>query len=229
MSFTVFDIIVLSILTASSLLGVCRGFISVTVGFVALILSLVSSYYLYPYVEDFLSKHLENEMVLVILSGAISYILSLAICGFFSSKFTCLLQNIGGGVTDRFLGLIIGFVRGGVICSVLFAVTAVVTSKSYLKAHNLKQTLEATHVDKCPCWLKESITTQYLNSACKAVIRWLPSSYLEDISLPTPIDSENAASLLEKTSKKKRDREQVDNNEYETSSELNDELDDALP
>ena len=229
MSFTIFDIIILSILTASSLLGVYRGFIKVSVGFIAFILSLVLSYYLYPYAEDFLSKHLENEMILVILSGTISYILSLVVCGFFSSKLIGLLQNIGNGVTDRFLGLVIGFIRGGVICLVLFVVTAIIATKSYLQAHNLKQVLEATHIDNYPCWLKESMSTPYLNSAAKTIIKLLPNNYLEDIALPTPKEDEKASDLLEKTLKKKRESQQPVSNASEANEELNNELDDALP
>jgi uncharacterized membrane protein required for colicin V production len=225
MSFTIFDIIVLSILTASAMLGLYKGFIKVTIGFTAFILSLLLGYYLYPYTEDFLSKHLDNEIILMLLGGVISYILSLAICSFISSKLISFVQDIGGGIVDRFLGLVVGLIRGGVISLIIFAVVAIVTTKSYIGAHNLDQILKAASADKYPCWLTESMSSEYLDSAYKTVIEILPSDYLIEIALP-PKDNDNSANLLEKAIIKKN---AGGRNDPEINEDLDSELSDALP
>lgn len=226
MSFTIFDIIVLLILTASALLGMYRGFIKVTIGFTAFILSLIFAYYLYPYVVDFLSKHLENEVILMLLSAAISYILSLTVCSFVSSKLACLVQVTCGGVTDRFLGLIAGLTRGSAICLVLFAGVATVTTKSYIAASNLNDVLTNASEDKYPCWLKESLSTQYLSLAYKTTLKMVPDNYLEEIKL-LPESSEDSEKLLEKTFKKKR--EHIETQELQNNAELDSELEEVQP
>lgn len=226
MSFTIFDIIVLSVLTASALLGMYKGFIKVTIGFTAFILSLIFTYYLYPYVVDFLSKHLENEVVLMLLSAAISYILSLTVCSFVSSKLACLVHAICGGVADRFLGLFAGLIRGSAICLILFAGVAIITTKSYIAASNLNDVLTGASEDKYPCSLKESLSTQYLNLAYKSALKLVPVNYLEEIKL-LPEDSEDSEKLLKKTFKKKR--EHIETQELENNAELDSELEEVQP
>ena len=69
MTFTLFDILILTILSISSLLGLYRGLINITINLLGFIASIFAAIALYTYVRIIFSGYIENELVTSIASG----------------------------------------------------------------------------------------------------------------------------------------------------------------
>ncbi|WP_342279009.1 MULTISPECIES: CvpA family protein [unclassified Candidatus Tisiphia] len=197
--FTWFDIIILAIITTSSMLGAYGGIIKLTISLLGFIVSILFAYYLSPYTISIITRYFNNHIALVVTSGIISYIISLIICSFVTRKFLLMISIISGGVIDRSIGLAAGMFRGMIICLCIFLVLTIFFSDSYLQAETLKDVIQNTTIDKYPKWLKESVTTSYLDNLSKNLIRTLPQDSLESIKLPKKSKIIDTTNVLEKS------------------------------
>lgn len=59
--------------------------------------------------------------------------------------------------------------------------------------------MQNTTIDKYPKWLKESVTTSYLDNLSKNLIRTLPQDSLESIKLPKKLKIIDTTNVLEKS------------------------------
>lgn len=192
MSFTLFDIIVCAIVTASSITGMYKGLIKVSISFIAFLGSILLTYFLYPFVFDFLTSFFSNKVVLITFSGAIAYLISIIIVGFLSSKFSLIFNNISGGLVDRFLGIFAGGIKGIAICFILFIIIAIFSSESYIKAETADDIAKTTIMDKYPEWLKNSLTVKYFDNAKNKLIAVISEDTMKSIKLhddTAPTDS----------------------------------------
>ncbi|WP_250311137.1 CvpA family protein [Rickettsia endosymbiont of Oedothorax gibbosus] len=221
--FTWFDITILAIITASSMLGAYRGLAKVTISLLGFIFSIILAYYLSSYINEVISRYFINHIALVISSGSISYIISWSVCSFLTHKFLLMIAFISGGVVDRTLGLGVGVFRGMIICLFLFLVLTIFFSGSYLQAKTLKDVMQNTTIDKYPEWLKESTTTPYLDQLSKNFIKTLPQNSLESIKLPIKSEIIDTTNVL----KKSQSNEYLDKVE-KLPEELRQELDEVL-
>ncbi|UCM92438.1 CvpA family protein [Candidatus Tisiphia endosymbiont of Melanophora roralis] len=110
-----------------------------------------------------------------------------------------MISIISGGVIDRSIGLAAGMFRGMIICLCIFLVLTIFFSDSYLQAETLKDVIQNTTIDKYPKWLKESVTTSYLDNLSKNLIRTLPQDSLESIKLPKKSKIIDTTNVLEKS------------------------------
>lgn len=183
MMFTVFDIIILTILFASSIMGLYRGMIYITINLLGFIASIFAAIFLYSYVRIIFSGYIANDLVTSIGSGVVSYIFSLIVFTFLSSKIIFLFKEVSQGIFDRFLGFVLGSLRGGLISLLLFSVVAVFTAGTYSGAEKAEDVIYNLEKDKYPEWLKDSVTTPYLETTLKNSIRYIPKDLLDSIDL----------------------------------------------
>lgn len=181
MMFTIFDIIILTILFASSIMGFYRGMLHITINFLGFIASILVAMFLYSYVRIIFSGYIANDLVTSIGSGVVSYIFSLVVFTFLSSKIIFLFKEISCGVLDRFFGFIIGIIRGYIISLLIFGVVAVLGSGTYLKADKTEDIIYKLEKDKYPQWLKDSVTIPYLEKSLKFSISYIPKDLLDSI------------------------------------------------
>ena len=184
MTFTLFDIAMLTIITVSSLMGLYRGVMHIIISFLGFIASIIVAILLYPYVMTLLSGHVKNELAVSILSGGIAYIISLVIFTIITTKIIALFEDVSHGTFDRTLGLIIGFIRGVLSAIIIFAIIAIFTNNTYSKAEVAEDLVLKISDKDYPEWLKESITTPYLERYSKMLITFIPESILHSIELP---------------------------------------------
>lgn len=181
---TFFDIIAASIILASSLLGLYRGFVHIAVNFVGFVASVFVAILFYPYVKIIFNGQIENELGILILSGAIAYILSLVIFTFLASKLLLLLSECRGGIFDRILGLFLGFIRGVVFVIIIFIVIAIFSTGVYLKESNLYEAISNLNKKEYPSWLKESEYADHYDYISKEGAFLIPSELLQSIKMP---------------------------------------------
>ncbi|WP_375326796.1 CvpA family protein [Candidatus Tisiphia endosymbiont of Nemotelus uliginosus] len=181
---TWFDLTILTIITASSLLGLYGGLIKLIIGTLGFICSIIITYFFSPYLTKVITKYLGDSITLEIVSGIISYIISLIICSLVTSKFITIVSVIRGGMIDRTLGLTAGFLRGTIIGLLLFKTVVILFADSSFKTKSLTDILQNATIDKYPNWLQNSATTPYFHTISKNLMDILPLHRLELIKLP---------------------------------------------
>lgn len=183
MTLTTFDMIIVAIIFLSSAIACYKGFIKFSISFITFLTSILTSYLLYPIVLGFFEKYFSNEVGLVILSGTISYLISLIFFSFVSSKLKEMVNGVSGGFVDRILGLLAGFIRGSVVSIILFVVVAVFSSGSYIVAKTAQDIVVETTRDKYPVWLKESLTMESLDKSSRSILMMIDTKTLSSITL----------------------------------------------
>ncbi len=187
MTFTVFDIIIFIILTIYSVIGVYKGLVKSLLSFFAFIAAIISAYFLFPLIEQLLIEYflLSNEMAISILASIVAYFPCLIVANFISAKLYTIIKGLVNNLADRVLGLLAGFMKGGLVCLALFIFTATITTGNYIQADTLYDiTRDATN-DKYPNWLRNSYTCSYLDKFSRNVILLFSEDSLRSIKLPT--------------------------------------------
>lgn len=214
---TFFDITIFSIITLFSFFGLYQGIIGFSTRILGFITSIRLTYFLYPHISQIISKYAHNEVVKVISSGVISYIISLILCIFIVYKFLAIILFMRNGFIDRFLGLLAGFAVGVAISAVIFFITMIFTSENYYKSKSLEDFIASSKSNKYSGVFKESLITDYFDELNKNIIVIIPAETLKSVKT---LNSKDLGNL--KPSFTQSDDE---NNQY--SQELDDELNDS--
>jgi uncharacterized membrane protein required for colicin V production len=230
MNFTLFDIIILAIVTISSITGMYGGILKLIIGLIGFLAAIVVTYFIYPFVQKFLIEFflLNNEVIIAILASIISYIPSLIMINFLTSRVSMLVGSVSGGIIDRFLGLFAGFISGAIVGIILFLIVSIITSGSYIKAATVNDIFIANIADKYPEWLKKSLTVRYLDNAARNIILLVPEETLKSIKLPSPKETKvnNSMDDLTRTIREKKSSSEPDS--HIINEDLERELDDLL-
>ena len=184
MIFTLFDIAILTIIAVSSLLGFYRGMINITINLLGFIASIIVAIFLYSYVRTMFSGYVDNDLVTSLASGVTAYIVSLIIFTFLTSKIVFLFDGSSKSIFDRFLGLIIGIIRGVLFSLILFAIVAIFAAGTYSEAENAEDLVFNLSSDEYPEWLKNSTTTLHLEKLFKSSTLMLPKEILHSVKMP---------------------------------------------
>jgi membrane protein required for colicin V production len=184
MTFTIFDIIILTIFSASSLMGIYRGMVCITINLLGFVASIFAAIFLYSYVRIIFSGYVENDLVTSIASGVASYIFSLIVFTFLTSKIVLLFKDLSLGFFDRLLGFAVGIIRGGLISLLIFAVVAIFMAGTYTGAEEAEDVVNNLEMEKYPEWLKDSVTTVYLERALKEFVSYIPKELWGSIKMP---------------------------------------------
>lgn len=208
MTFTVFDVITLTIITVSSLFGLYRGFTQIFISLLGFVASIIGAFFLYTYVEPVFVDRISNELFASIFAGISCYVVSLIFFTFLTSKIILLTKESTGGIIDRTLGFIAGFIRGGIFAVIIFIVAAIITSGAYLQSENLRQVFLKLDNKFYPDWLAMSVTTKYYENATKNIVLSIPTEMLESIKLPATKkkdEEEEEQDLIDSIKKKKEE------------------------
>jgi len=191
-----FDIIVLGIGITSTLLGLHKGFIKLTLGLISFLLSLLATFFLFPIMREAAVEHITNELAADIASGIVSYLISMFFCAFLCGQIAKSLEVISGGMVDRLLGLGAGAARGLIICSIIFGIIAIISSEAYVSARTAKDMAAKIDPPKYPKWLTGAISYDVIHNSASILGSLIPSSQLEKIKLPARTMPEIPASVI---------------------------------
>jgi uncharacterized membrane protein required for colicin V production len=212
MMFTIFDITIFTIVAISSIFGLYKGMLNIVINLLGFIASIIAAILLFPYIKSTFSAHIANDLAASILSGIVAYVFSLVVLTFITSKIVALFSSASHGFLDRTLGVLFGILRGLIISIVIFAVVAILSSGSYLKAKNAMSLIEGLDKSKYPDWLAESKTSQFLEKVLKYSINSLPENTLESITLPSsPSNTKEDEDIIDEIKRTKE--ESLDTNQ----------------
>jgi membrane protein required for colicin V production len=203
MSFSIFDIIILSLVSFSLFFGIYKGSINIIINFISFIASIIVAILAYPYIKPFFINYITNELFVATISGIISYVLSLVLFTFISSKIIGLCNSVSGGFFDRALGLILGGIRGWIFAVIIFTVVAIFSSGSYVEAENAGELITRIDEEKYPVWLADSKTTPYLQDFLNKIYQILPEDWFKSLKMPKPNKEEGTEDIIDAINRKK--------------------------
>ena len=189
-----FDFFLLSIVGLSSLFGAYKGLIRVILGLAFLVATISSTYFFLPIAIQISSKYIENEIFSKISAFIGSYVFFAIIYGILSRKTSEITRQISGGFLDRSLGLIFGFGRGCLIAGILFIMSTIITTSSYIDAKNIEQIVSAKS-EKLPIWIKSSYAYSNLEMT-KKISKAIPVKFL---SMDVPFHNHVGKDIEENT------------------------------
>jgi len=181
MMFTIFDIAVFTVIAISTIMGLYKGLLGIAINLLGFLASIIAAIFVFPYIEEGLRGHVQNSLLLSILSGTVSYVCSLFVLTSITSRISNLLTFISRGFIDSTLGVFAGFGRGVIIDTIIFTLIVIFSSGSYLKAQNAQEVLSNIDNEKYPVWLKDSKTTIYLEKSLNKLISFIPEDFLKSI------------------------------------------------
>lgn len=182
MALTIFDLVVFSIIIISIISGLYRGLIALSIGFIASICSILFAYFLYPFMREVFLKFFSHYMVVNILSGISSYLLSLMLLSFISGNLLTMLKEQRGGVIDRFLGAFGGFVRGALVSAAIFFAAQSISCKAYNGAGSLYDVTSNMGNCESPKWLAGGASFEFLAKITNLIMQSIPEESLKSIS-----------------------------------------------
>ena len=109
------DWIILVILSASGLLSLWRGFVKEAISLIFWVTAFILSSRLSAQFSSLMPAAIESESVRVMLSFISIFLGTLIVGGLINRIISSLLKFSGMGGTDRFLGMVFGVFRGGVL------------------------------------------------------------------------------------------------------------------
>ncbi len=178
------DIIYIVISGLSLAAGLYTGATKLIIGFVFFLLSFVFAYFIFVPVTDVMHEYISSHFMLSIISGAVSYLVCAVFCAVIASKLKTLVEDISGGVTDRFVGLVLGGVRGVIVSLVIFTIVTIFTSKSYATAKNVLELIVGNSAVETPHWVSSSNINPELRHLLDQAIDFVGKDSLKKLLIP---------------------------------------------
>ncbi len=168
LNLTTVDYFTLVILLVSALVGISRGLFKEVL---ALASWFIASWVAYRYTNylstEWLSTFHLDELLSLGLSFLILFVLALIACGLVGGVVQKILLSAGLSMTDRFLGLVFGLLRGGLIIVILATLAAL------------------TPITQSVAWQK-AITRPAVDMATGLIKGWLPPDWAKQLGDAMP-------------------------------------------
>lgn len=156
------DIAILIIIALSALISVWRGFVKEALSLAALILAIWLGLSFQEPFANWLASFIEARSLQKIAAFAIIFVTTLILGGLVNYLAGQLVKRSGLSGTDRFLGVLFGLARGGLLVAILVLLAGL------------------TEVPK-DAWWKESVFIVHFQEAALWIEQFLPPSTQEEI------------------------------------------------
>jgi len=156
---TTVDYFTLVVLLVSALVGISRGLFKEVLA--------VAYHYTNYLSTEWLSTFHMDELLSLGVSFLILFILTLIVCGLIGNVIQKIILSVGLSMTDRFLGLVFGLVRGGLIVVVMATLAAL------------------TPIPQSVAWQK-AITRPAVDMATGLIKGWLPADWAKQLGDAMP-------------------------------------------
>lgn len=118
------DILILSMVGLSVLIGIFRGFIREALSLVSWGLAIAGGIYFHDMASNYFSTWISNPAMRSVVGFGAVFLVILIVCSLIAHLIGFLVKKSGLGGTDRMLGVVFGFVRGVLICGVCLLVVS---------------------------------------------------------------------------------------------------------
>ena len=165
---TTVDYFTLVVLLVSALVGISRGLFKEVLALASWFIAAWIAYHYTSYLStEWLSTFHMDELLSLAVSFLILFILSLIVCGLIGNLIQKIILSAGLSMTDRFLGLVFGLARGGLVVVVLATLAAL------------------TPIPQSVAWQK-AITRPAVDMATDLIKNWLPTDWAKKLGDAVP-------------------------------------------
>jgi membrane protein required for colicin V production len=159
---TIFDYVVLGIVSVSVLLSITRGVVREIVSLLGWVTAFfVASHYAINF-EPLLPQTVEDESLRMLIVFVMTFFVALVVVMMGSMLLSKLVRSVGLGLIDRIMGAVFGFARG------LFVILIIVLAAGF------------TALPEQPFW-QQALLSEPLEMIVIQVIPWLPEDLKEHI------------------------------------------------
>jgi len=166
---TLIDFAIIAIVLISVIIGLFRGFIKEALSIVVWVLSIFIALKFYGDISRYFTGITDNSTIRSGIAISILFIGCLIIGSIVSHLVSLLVKSTGLGGTDKLLGVIFGFLRGGLIAAAIMLIV------SY------------TEFSKNPIWADSFFTKQM-----QPVVNWLDSFIPEKVKQKVDLSAKEA-------------------------------------
>lgn len=162
------DYFTLVVLLVSALVGISRGLFKEVLALASWFVAAWVAYHYTNYLStEWLSTFHMDELVSLGVSFLILFILVLIVCGLLGGVIQKIILSAGLSVMDRFLGLVFGLVRGGLVVVIMATLAAL------------------TPITQTVAWQK-AITRPAVDMATGLIKGWLPADWAKQLGNAMP-------------------------------------------
>lgn len=155
------DLLVLGVMAVSSIAGLMRGLVREVFSLGAWVLAFLFAKSLAPFVAPWVPG-LESEALRHFAAIVLVFVIIVVVASLSGSILSGMVKWVGLGFYDKFMGMVFGALRGGVIV-LLLTLLAGLTALPHTRI-----------------W-QDSLTHVWLESAARRAMPWLPASLAEHI------------------------------------------------
>ncbi len=160
---TVFDYVVITIISVSALLSAMRGFVREVLGLVAWVAAFIAAITLSAPFSNLMVTNIPDERLRIVLAFFGVFFGTLLLMSLIALAFSRVLKSAGLGLEDRVLGGLFGVARGFLIVMVMVIFAGL------------------TALPKQPAWTN-AVLSPPLEALAKTMKTWLPQALSRYIS-----------------------------------------------
>ncbi len=151
------DFTIIAVLAVSASIGIFRGFIKEAFSLVSLIAAVWVALTFFPELSTMLTAYISKPPIRSAIAFFILLILTLLLGGMLSHLAVAILNKIGLSGFNRFLGMIFGLLRGGIVVAFL----VLIAEKTMILHHDAWQNaLLLEHINPLVDWLDNLVPAE---------------------------------------------------------------------
>lgn len=177
LSLSNFDLLMLGVIGFSVVFGLIRGFIKSFISLTGWIVSMIIGIKFYFLLEPIVSKYITFGAAAVVVAAMSLFLLSAIIIAITNNVLYIALEALCGGVLDRSLGVLFGFVRGCLLVSFIFFILLLMMPQLNMKSEGGSKDLGVLSAVKVPKWAKKSQTILLLNKGAALIDDIMPTDF----------------------------------------------------
>lgn len=166
-----FDLAVLAIIFLSTLIALIRGFIKTAISVVGWITSAYIAMKFYFILVPIVGKYILLDSFAAVLSTMALFIISSIIIAIINNVFYLAFAEFCGGLLDRSIGMLLGFVRGCALVSIIFYIIVLLMPQIDLTRNGQENYLK---IGAAPKWAKGARSIILLNRGADIVEYFVP-------------------------------------------------------
>jgi uncharacterized membrane protein required for colicin V production len=170
-----FDILMFGIVGFSVIFGLVRGFIKSFISLAGWIIAMTIGMKFYFLLEPVVSKYITLSVVAAVIAGITLFLISAIIIAIINNVFYIAFEALCGGLLDRSLGLLFGFIRGCLLVSFIFYILLMIMPQLNVKDKKDGESIYSS--TKIPSWAKSSETILLLNKGAVFINEIMPIDF----------------------------------------------------
>ena len=173
-----FDLLILGLLGSSVIFGLARGFIKSFISLTGWIVSMGIGMKFYFLLEPLVSKYITFSVLAAVVAGITLFLVSAIVIAIINNIFYIALDSICGGLLDRSLGLLLGFVRGCLLVSFMFYILLMIMPQLNAIDQDKIEEEHLTHSsNQVPLWAKGSESILLLSKGAAFIDEFIPIDF----------------------------------------------------